>query len=246
MQHDVAPLIGYSLAPITLTNPWPPRSPYSMMKPSFGTTLSPWSGQKLSRRSKLDTELDFYLDFLCRKPKLKWSSTKFNYRQSQAETLLQPDYTSSSTATNESSHTIGTTMPGPQISLPHIPALSIPLPISLSQSPSQIPREETPNTWTVLWSWTPPQFFTIFCHLFCTLGHSFPTCSLTHRSDRHQITWQVTWWITWSFRSQLSHAITLQYHHLTLYGLPAHDVLFLDCQLMMELYLELPCHDASY
>jgi len=37
-----------------------------------------------------------------------------------------------------------------------------------------------------------------------------------------------------------------QHHHLTLYGLPAHDVLFLDRQLMMELYLELPCHDKPY
>jgi len=39
---------------------------------------------------------------------------------------------------------------------------------------------------------------------------------------------------------------TPQYHHLTLYRLPAHDTLFLDCQLMMELYLELPRHDAPY
>jgi len=37
---------------------------------------------------------------------------------------------------------------------------------------------------------------------------------------------------------------TPQYHHLSLYGLPAHDGLFLDCQLMMELYLELPRHDV--
>ena len=36
---------------------------------------------------------------------------------------------------------------------------------------------------------------------------------------------------------------TPQYHHSTHYGLPAHDVLFLDHQLMMELYLELPAHD---
>jgi len=35
-------------------------------------------------------------------------------------------------------------------------------------------------------------------------------------------------------------------HHLTLSGLPAHDVLFLDRQLMMEPYLELPRHDTPY
>jgi len=39
---------------------------------------------------------------------------------------------------------------------------------------------------------------------------------------------------------------TLLCHHLTLSGLPAHDVLFLDRQLMMELYLELPRHDTPY
>jgi len=39
---------------------------------------------------------------------------------------------------------------------------------------------------------------------------------------------------------------SLQHHHLTYYGLPAHDALFLDCQLMMELYLELPAHDEPY
>jgi len=39
---------------------------------------------------------------------------------------------------------------------------------------------------------------------------------------------------------------TPQHHHLTLYGLPAHDALFLDCQFMMELYLELPHHDTPY
>jgi len=37
-----------------------------------------------------------------------------------------------------------------------------------------------------------------------------------------------------------------QYHHLTYYELPAYDALFLGCQLMMELYLELPAHDKPY
>jgi len=34
-------------------------------------------------------------------------------------------------------------------------------------------------------------------------------------------------------------------HHLTLFDLPAHDGLFLDCQLMMEPYLEPPRHDCT-
>ena len=35
-------------------------------------------------------------------------------------------------------------------------------------------------------------------------------------------------------------------HHLTLYGLPAHDAPLRSCQLMMELYLELPRHGEPY
>jgi len=34
-------------------------------------------------------------------------------------------------------------------------------------------------------------------------------------------------------------------HHLTLFDLPAHNGLFLDCQLMMGLYLETPRHDFT-
>ena len=33
--------------------------------------------------------------------------------------------------------------------------------------------------------------------------------------------------------------------HLTLFDLPAHDGVFLDCQLMMKLYLEPPRHDCT-
>ena len=39
---------------------------------------------------------------------------------------------------------------------------------------------------------------------------------------------------------------TLQHHHLTRYGLPAHCHVMIDRQLMMELYLELPTHDEPY
>jgi len=39
---------------------------------------------------------------------------------------------------------------------------------------------------------------------------------------------------------------TPQHHHLTLYGLPGHDAPLCSCQLMMELYLELPRHDLPY
>jgi len=119
------------------------------MKPSSGTTSSHHTGQKLSCRSKPDTESDFYLDFTCRKPKLKWNLTKFDSRQTQVENSLQLTCTNLSTATSESSHISGTTVPGPQISLPPTLVSSIPLPVLPSPSPSQIPREETPNTWNV-------------------------------------------------------------------------------------------------
>jgi len=148
-QQDIALHIGNSLAPITLTNPQPLRSPCSTTKPSSGTTSSHHTGWKSSCRSKPDTESDFYLDFTCQKPKLKWNLTKFDYRQTQAENSLQLTYTSSSTAMNESSCISGTTALGPQTSLPHTQVLSTPLPILPSPSPSQIPREETPNTWNV-------------------------------------------------------------------------------------------------
>jgi len=149
MQQDVALHIGNSLALITSTNPQPPRSLCSTTKPSSGTTSSHRTDRKLSRRSKPDTESDFYLDFTCQKPKLKWSLTKFDSRQTQAENSLRLTCTNSLTAMNKSLHISGTTAPGPPISLPLTLVSLIPLPVSPAPLPSQIPREETPNTWNV-------------------------------------------------------------------------------------------------
>jgi len=140
-----------------------------MTKPSSGTNLSHRTGRKLSHRSKPDTESDFNLDFMCRKPKLKWNLTKFDSRQTQAENSLQLTCTSSSTATNESLHIGGTIAPGTQISLPPIQVSSIPLPVLPAPSPSQIPREETPNTWNVssVSSWN--QIFSCSIHRITTV-----------------------------------------------------------------------------
>jgi len=80
---------------------------------------------------------------------LKWNSTKFDSRQTQAENSIRPTFTKSSTATNGSSRIIGTTASGTQTFSPHLPLLSIPLPTLPVPSPSQIPREETPSTWNV-------------------------------------------------------------------------------------------------
>ena len=76
--------------------------------------------------------------------------------------------TSSSTATNESLCIGGTTTPGPQTSLPYTQVLSIPLPNLPSPSPSQIPREETMNTWNVssISSWN--QIFSCSIHPITT------------------------------------------------------------------------------
>jgi len=57
-----------------------------MMTPSFGTIACHCTGKKSGRKSIPEGELDFYLDFVCHKPKLKWSSMKFDSRQQKATT----------------------------------------------------------------------------------------------------------------------------------------------------------------
>src|SRR5579863_3233350 len=59
------------------------KSPYFMTKPSFGIMLSQPTKKKSDSTYWKDIELDFYLNFNCRKPKLKWSLAKFNSVQTQ-------------------------------------------------------------------------------------------------------------------------------------------------------------------
>ena len=146
--QDIAPPTGYSHVPITLTKPQLPNSSCFMMKPSSGTTSSHQSGKKLSPRYKLDIKLDFYPGFLSQKPKSKLNLTKFNFKQSQAEILLQADSTSSSTLTNKFLPISGLTAPGEPNSLSLEPSSLTPHLTSPFPSPSQTPREETPNTWS--------------------------------------------------------------------------------------------------
>src|SRR5579863_10259187 len=54
------------------------RSPYFMTKPSFGITSSHPEKKKSNNTYWRAIELDFYLDFNCRKPKLNWNSVKFD------------------------------------------------------------------------------------------------------------------------------------------------------------------------
>jgi len=51
------------------------------MKPSFGIIACHRTGKKSVRSYNRGIELDFYPDFSCHKPKLKWSSMKFASRQ---------------------------------------------------------------------------------------------------------------------------------------------------------------------
>ena len=54
-----------------------------MTKLSFGTIACHHTGKKSVHKYNQGIESDFYPDFSCRKLKLKWSSTKFNSRQTQ-------------------------------------------------------------------------------------------------------------------------------------------------------------------
>jgi len=96
-----------------------------------------------------------------------------------------------------------------------------------------------------------PQFSTIFHHFISRsqslVSHSFPyaplgpspnhlTCHLMDHMTNPQST------IT-CHHSAVRSIMTCP--HLTPFDLPAHDGLFLDCQLMMELYLEPPRHDFT-
>src|SRR5579863_9176602 len=59
------------------------KSPYFTTKPSFGITLSQPTKKKSNNTYWKDIKLDSYLDFNCRKPKLKWSLAKYDSIQTQ-------------------------------------------------------------------------------------------------------------------------------------------------------------------
>jgi len=66
-----------------------------MMKPSFGIIARHHTRKKSVCSYNQGIELDFYPGFSCRKPKLKWSLTKFNSRQ----TLMMTSNLSTPTVT---------------------------------------------------------------------------------------------------------------------------------------------------
>src|SRR5579863_1367307 len=87
------------------------KSPYFTTKPSFGITLSQPTKKKSNNTYWKDIKLDFYLDFNCRKPKLKWSLAKFDSVQ------IQISHTNLSTLTAESTPISGPTIIGKLTSL---------------------------------------------------------------------------------------------------------------------------------
>jgi len=66
-----------------------------MTKPSFGIIVRHCTGKKSVCSYNWGTELDFCPDFSCRKPKLKWNLTKFDFKQ----TLMTTSNSSTPTVT---------------------------------------------------------------------------------------------------------------------------------------------------
>jgi len=97
-----------------------------------------------------------------------------------------------------------------------------------------------------------PQFSAIFYHFishsWSLVLHSFPHMPL--RPSPNHLTSHLMDHLTIPQSIITCHHSTVRSippcHPLTPFDLPAHDGLFLDCQLMMEPYLEPPHHDLPY
>ena len=104
----------------------------------------------------------------------------------------------------------------------------------------------------VLWSWTPfyfPPFFRHFyLHSQSLVPHLFPHTPLGPPPDH--LTSHLMDHLTIPQSTITCHHSAVcsipQHHYLSFSGLPAHDAPLCSCQLMMELYLELPHHDKPY
>jgi len=110
-----------------------------MTKPSFGTIACHRTRKKSVRSYNRGIELDFYPDFSCRKPKLKWSLTKFDSRQ-----ILTTIFNSSTlivTPISTNSQTLGGSP-----SAPSSRSLSSTHPPFHSQLRYLMPSEERPST----------------------------------------------------------------------------------------------------
>jgi len=114
-----------------------------MTKLSFGTIAHHCTGKRSIRKFNRGIELDFYPNFSCHKPKLKWSSTKFDSRQTL--TTTSNSSTPIVTPTNTNSPILG----GSQ-SAPSSCSLSSTHPPFHSQLQYLTPSEERPSTRPIL------------------------------------------------------------------------------------------------
>jgi hypothetical protein len=117
----------------------PHNLPYSLITPSCGIIMCPPNTRKSHRAYTMGTEYDFYPDFICWKPKLKWNSMKFDFLRTPENELSWCIPTARNTPTS-GPHSSGTL----QFKTPKLPS-SIPESLP-SLSPHPIPWEETPNT----------------------------------------------------------------------------------------------------
>jgi len=61
--------------------------PYFIMTPSCGIIMCQPDTRKLYKAYTMGTEYDFYPNFICWKPKLKWNLTKFDFLRTQENDL---------------------------------------------------------------------------------------------------------------------------------------------------------------
>jgi len=114
-----------------------------MTKPSSGTIACHCTRKKSIRKFNRGIELDFYPDFSCHKPKLKWNLTKFDFKQ----TLMTTSNSSTPTVTpiNTNSQTLGGNPSPPSFRSP-----SSTHPPFHSQLQYLMPSEERPSTRPIL------------------------------------------------------------------------------------------------
>jgi hypothetical protein len=117
----------------------PHNLPYFSTTHSCGIITSPPNIRKSRKAYTTGIEYNFYPDFICRKPKLKWNLTKFDFLRTQENDLNWCIPTARNTPTSGpcNSGILQFETPKPPSSIPE----SLP-----SLSPHQTHWEETPNT----------------------------------------------------------------------------------------------------
>jgi hypothetical protein len=106
----------------------PRNLPCFLMTHSCGIIMSPPNTRKSRRAYTTGIEYDFYPDFICRKPKLKWNLTKFDFLRTQENDLNWCTPTARNTPSSgpHSSGILQFETPKPPSSIPEsLPSLSL-------------------------------------------------------------------------------------------------------------------------